>query len=133
MGTNPLPDASYPMVVSDGSSAPTVPPTIKAGPSASTPVNALPSSIILPPRLFLDLGLMTGVLFQLKSDLLALYFESMKAIHADLLKSIGAIFHEILNNCVNMIIIDEHVSLNSLISMLLFSMSSATNLVNLED
>lgn len=76
---------------------------------------------------------MTGVLLPPKSDLLALDFMAVMAIHIGLLKSIKATSQETLKNCVNMIINDVHVPLDSLISMLLFSTSSATNRMNLEE
>lgn len=58
---------------------------------------------------------------------------SVAAIRASLFKSMEITFYETLKNIVKLVMTDEHDPLKALVNMLLSSMSSTMNLINLED
>lgn len=58
---------------------------------------------------------------------------SLRSIHANLFKSVEGTFHEILRNCMDTVLTKEYVPSKALTEMLLLSMSSATNLISMEE
>lgn len=54
------------------------------------------------------------------------------AIRVSYHRSVEITFYETLKNCMDTVMADEHASIEALINMHLSSMSSTTNLMNLE-
>lgn len=57
----------------------------------------------------------------------------LRSIRANLIKSVETTLYETLRDCVDTVMTDEHIPNEALTDMLLSSMSSATNLISLEE
>lgn len=77
--------------------------------------------------------LILEVLFPPKSNWQTIESASVWFIRTNLFKIVEAMFYETLVNCVDSVMTFEHIPSEALIDMLLFSMSSATNLIGLEE
>lgn len=132
MGSTPPPDTSIPMETSATPVVLVVPPVVDP---PTIQVSTLATPIAPSLGSFLDLnlnGLMMGVLFLPKPNLLAVKSASAVAIHTILFRNVDVNFYETLKNCMYLVMSDEHAPIKVLINMLLSFMSNPTNLMSLE-
>lgn len=101
----------------------------------SQPSNSI-SQIVPSFDLFINLNLinlMTGVLFPLKPKSQVIKSSSVMAIRTSLLRSVETTFYKNLKNPMDIVVTNEHAPIKTLINILLSSILSATNLINMEE